>query len=192
MTVSRSSGSNIRLSCKLQFLRYDSLFLITSAVVLPPAVESLRKGWEVTCQSASVIVRWYTSLCVSLLIVIDYQTSVFSVVSAIILVFLKGQDDHLMEASPRGHTLLLMAAYGAVVFNTSATIGSLALTDKLAEIPIAASQKPNLEKSGTTDSSPTELLKRFGAGSVWSYVLWHCESYIHHFVWKNVTIIFWS
>ena len=128
----------------------------------------------------------------SLLIVIDYQTSLFSVVSAIILVFLKGQDDHLKETSPRGHTLLLMAAYGAVVFNTSATIGSLALTDKLAEIPIAASQKPNLEKSGTTDSSPTELLKRFGAGSVWSYVLWHCESYIHHFVWKNVNIIFWS
>ena len=114
----------------------------------------------------------------SRLIVIEFQTSLFSVVSTIILVFLKSQDDRLKEASPRGHTLLLLAAYGAVVFNTSATVGSLALTDKLAELPTAASQNPDLENSGTTDSSPTDLLKRFGAGTAWSYVVWHCESYI--------------
>lgn len=105
------------------------------------------------------------------------QSALLSVLSGTLLVFTKSDSSALQQASPRGHTFLTLVSYGAIIFNTSATIGSLALTDKLGDLPAVASQNPDLEKSGSTTNSPALLMSRFGLGSSFNYAMWHCESW---------------
>jgi hypothetical protein len=80
--------------------------------------------------------------------------------------------------SSGARTFLLLLSYSAVVLNSSATITSLILTDKIGELPVRASMKsPNFPDPGTDtiETTSTSLLRRYGIGALWSCAIWHCE-----------------
>lgn len=57
------------------------------------------------------------------------------VLSATLLVFIKNLENPVHKAGGHAPTFLLFCSYGAVVFNFSAALSSLVLTDKLGNIP---------------------------------------------------------
>jgi len=130
---------------------------IQLSYALPPAVESLRAGWLASCQTAAIV------------------SALFAVLAGTLLVFMQREENFPPETlDGRGHTLLLICSYSAVVLNVSATIGSLVLTDKLGELPLQASQRVHLLPRATVSKdNTTAMLRLYGIGPMWTYAMWH-------------------
>ncbi|KIM76909.1 hypothetical protein PILCRDRAFT_825916 [Piloderma croceum F 1598] len=128
---------------------------------LPPVVASLQAGWLSSFQSAAAVSALLAGLAGQL------------------LVFMKDPNNFPNHTSTGARTFLLLLSYSAVVLNSSATITSLILTDKIGELPVRASMKSCM-KSGLPDSgtdtietTSTGLLRRYGVGALWSCTIWH-------------------
>lgn len=76
-------------------------------------------------------------------------------------------------------TFLILLCYGSLFFNTSASISSFVLIDRLGELQFRAVQKDQsiLPSGGFTTVGAGGLLKRFGAGRLWTCIAWHCKLY---------------
>ena len=103
-------------------------------------------------------------------------------VAAQLLVFIKRENWEGVH--PLAVVALVAISYASVVFSTSAAISSIILIDTLGDIPVSASKDVNLLKrvdSGergvlrTTSASTLYLLKQYGAGQSWTWLMWHCE-----------------
>jgi hypothetical protein len=111
----------------------------------------------------------------------SYQNALLAGLAGQIFVFVKDDKNFPKATSSRARTCLTLLSYMAIVFNSSGAITSLILTDRLGELPIRASQKSESElfAKGTTDttSSSRQILGRYGIGSSWHWLMWHCG---HH------------
>ena len=77
-----------------------------------------------------------------------------------------------------------VCAYSALILSSSATVTSLILTTIIGALPIRAAKDSTVpEKHETYDPEhvhPLYLLRRFGVGGLWEWLLWHCESSLVH------------
>lgn len=105
------------------------------------------------------------------------QSALLAGLAGTLLVYMQREENFPVETiGGRGHTLLLICSYSAVILNVSATVGSLVLTDKLGELPIQASQRAQLLPQATiSEDNTTTMLKIYGIGPMWTYAMWHCK-----------------
>ncbi|KZP34024.1 hypothetical protein FIBSPDRAFT_924352 [Athelia psychrophila] len=121
---------------------------------LPPVIKSLQLGWLASFQTSASV------------------NGLFAVVSALLLIGVK-LSTYPEDTNPKAKTFLTLLSYSSLVFSISATVTSLILADRLGEIPIRASTKSELAQDGSVQATPTYLLKRYGAGSAWTFGVWH-------------------
>jgi len=123
---------------------------------LPSTVESLRSGWLGTFKSAAVV------------------SALLAGTAGQLLVFVKDADN-LPTTPSQARTCLILLSYLALVFNCSAAITSLILTDRLGELLVRASRRPHpfLEGTTSTTASSLKILKRYGIGASWNLVMCH-------------------
>jgi len=111
--------------------------------------------------------------------IFTHQNALLAILAGQLFVFVKDDKNFPKATSSRARTCLTLLSYMAIAFNSSAAITSLILTDRLGELSVRASQKSELFAKGTIDTPETSLqiLERYGIGSSWSLVMWHCG---HH------------
>jgi len=130
------------------------------------------KGWTTLMQGAAVVV---CHCCISpqSLLTIFYQSTFFAATSAQLLGVIKSdQMEDLSMKHPNFVSLLLSMSYGAVIFNSSATIVSFLLLDQLVPIPICWS--PSNWYNGPKDRDKRPRSRRF-----WDLLFWHCMLWDH-------------
>ncbi|QRV85685.1 hypothetical protein RhiJN_13703 [Ceratobasidium sp. AG-Ba] len=126
---------------------------------LPATIKSMQAGWLATFQSAAVI---------SALIV---------VIEVVLLAFFNSLPTEKLGSNSSGRTALSVLNYTGILFGTSATFGSLLLTDEFGELQVRASQRKSvLEPLDNMDihEDANSLLQRYGARRVIIPVIWHC------------------
>ncbi|KAL0952567.1 hypothetical protein HGRIS_006823 [Hohenbuehelia grisea] len=123
---------------------------------LPPVVSSVRKGWLATLRFAS------------------FSASLFTLLSLFLFTTIQSRNIGL-GSDPQSITVLLALAYLGIILNSSTVITSFLLIDRLGDLPYRCSS----EESGAPlngfvlTSSTTQLLKLYGAGPSWYWVLGH-------------------
>lgn len=124
---------------------------------LPPTIESIKNGWQTTCQSGVIV------------------SGLLAVTAAQLLTFFKNTSNFNNESTAGAHTFLVLLCYGSLFFNTSASISSFVLIDRLGELQFRAAQKDQsiLPSGGFTSLGADNLLIRFGAGRLWTCIAWH-------------------
>ncbi|KAF6752974.1 hypothetical protein DFP72DRAFT_1069759 [Ephemerocybe angulata] len=123
---------------------------------LPPAIQSIRDGWQLTFQSAAVV---------------GVAAQLFS--------YFKTKDAYPNDLE--GTRLAVVTfCYLAMFFNIGATISGFILIDGLGEIQFHASTAVRkgeassiLPSAGPLEGSPLELLRRFDGGSYWTRLVYH-------------------
>ncbi|KAF5335942.1 hypothetical protein D9611_006223 [Ephemerocybe angulata] len=128
---------------------------------LPPAIQSIRDGWQLTFQSAAVV------------------SGLLAGVAAQLFSYFKTNDAY--PHGPSGTRLAVVTfCYLAMFFNIGATISGFILIDGLGEIQFHASTAVRkgeassiLPSAGPLEGSPLELLRRFDGGSYWTRLVYH-------------------
>jgi len=121
---------------------------------LPHVIESLQEGWLETCKTSATI------------------SALMALISAYLLVFVK--NTQFQGSTPAGSLpFLTLVSYGGLVFNISATVSAFLLTDRLGSMAIKSSKRRDLARDGTVDAPSSFLLKKYGAGSGWTWSMWH-------------------
>jgi len=116
----------------------------------------------------------------------SFQSGLFASTAAHLLSTVRDvSEKEANQKHPRAVSAMMICAYGVLIFTSSATITSLILTDKLGAMPVHASKMSENDvysrsnrqrKERTTRKSTIELLKEYGIGRNWSFLMWHCES----------------
>ena len=120
------------------------------------------------------VLSCHVKLCFLLKYAFCQQSALMSVLSAYLLVFVK--DTGFPEVTPTGSLpFLTLLSYGGLVFNISATVSAFLLTDRLGSMAVNSSKRRDLARDGTVDAPSSFLLKRYGAGSGWTWSMWHCK-----------------
>ncbi|TFK37684.1 hypothetical protein BDQ12DRAFT_750514, partial [Crucibulum laeve] len=129
--------------------------------VLPPTIQSIQDGWLRTCQNGTIVSALLTAAAAQLL-------SFFKSASS----FDEGRNN-----PNAARTFLLIICYSSLFFNVSASISSFILIDKLGELPFRASQRGQQTlpppQTAMSSTDPDYLLKRYGIGRWWSFLIWH-------------------
>lgn len=124
---------------------------------LPSTIESIKNGWQTTCQSGVIV------------------SGLLAVTAAQLLTFFKNTSNFNNVSTPGARTFLILLCYGSLFFNTSASISSFVLIDRLGELQFRAAQKDQsiLPSGGFMSVGADNLLIRFGAGRLWTCIAWH-------------------
>ena len=146
-----------------------------------------------------------------------FQSALLAVLAGQLLVFVKDSTNFTTTPSPNAHKFLMLISYSAIVFNSSATVASLVLTDRLGELPVRAARMSESEKEShhrkstkdsdrtfvaqesdpeggrtmdesSTSESSTQLLVKYGAGELWIWAVVHCKSTSHAFL----SVLVWA
>lgn len=74
-----------------------------------------------------------------------------------------------------------------MLFNTSATVTSFMLIARLNGVPYRAARgEPPYPPKATVFASRSFLLQRYGVGTMWVLVLWHCEYEYLNFIFVSM------
>ncbi|THU90036.1 hypothetical protein K435DRAFT_676624, partial [Dendrothele bispora CBS 962.96] len=123
---------------------------------LPPFIKSIKEGWHSSLQAAAVVVSLYLILSFSLNTHVDMDAF----------------DD--MESSAK--TIVLIVSYGGIIFNYSATIGALCLSDRVASFPLLAKFRPFNEHELQPQLGPrpiSTVLEQVNAGRIFTFLYVH-------------------
>ncbi|KAF9530497.1 hypothetical protein CPB83DRAFT_850425 [Crepidotus variabilis] len=124
---------------------------------LPNAVASVKDGWQGTSSSGAVVSGLLAGVASQLL-------GTFT-------------DADISPSGAKG--IIVATCYAAIFLNINATIGSFVLIDRLGELGFEAARLDmlgrldQLELVGHNHSQVNQLLKEFGAGRMWKYMLIH-------------------
>ncbi|KAF8963419.1 hypothetical protein BDZ97DRAFT_1027659 [Flammula alnicola] len=122
---------------------------------LPSTVESVRMGWQLTCQGSAVV------------------SGLLAGVAAQLLSFFR--DNNSYEKRPTGQgakDTVLALCYAALLLNIGATISAFMVIDKMGSLTISAARRPDL-LIGRFNGTEVGLLEKYGAGKKWKYMVWH-------------------
>ncbi|THV05809.1 hypothetical protein K435DRAFT_789841 [Dendrothele bispora CBS 962.96] len=125
---------------------------------LPPFIKSVKEGWHSSLQVAALV------------------STLFAGTAAQFLGTVKGATNGIENSAK---TILLITSYGGIIFNYSATIGALCLSDRVASFPLQANFKrfDKLEIQPQLKQKPIGMvLSQVNAGKktfIFFYV--HCE-----------------
>ena len=128
------------------------------------------------CESLSpggIKVYLYRLLCT--------QAGLFAAVESQLISYVKSQFTPGTNGGPdAGQPLstqraILIFSYAGLLFSCSAAVSSFILTDVFGELPIRAARMNLRGLEEKINASPHELLRQFGASSLWQYVMSHCE-----------------
>jgi hypothetical protein len=103
-------------------------------------------------------------------------------VSAQLLIFFKTEGTYQKHQSlDTARHVVLGLCYSAFLFNCSAALTSILLTDILGELPLRSSRIERLQIEAKDPDfveiqTATLLLERYQAGKTWCWMMWHCES----------------
>ncbi|EDR09440.1 uncharacterized protein LACBIDRAFT_319040 [Laccaria bicolor S238N-H82] len=126
---------------------------------LPSTVQSLQGGWQLTCQSGTMV------------------STLFVIAATQLLAFFKNPNHFSTTQNNSEGALraLIIICYASLFFNASAAISSFILMDKLGELPFRAASKRQsiLPSGGTITGNSEDLLKRYGVGKLWTVLVWH-------------------
>jgi len=123
---------------------------------LPSIVKSLKESWLASGQTAAFV------------------TALLAALSVQLFVFMKDDGNFSQDTNRTAKTFLQILSYSAIVFNASATFTSLILVDRVGELTIRASmRRAKLPRSGTTRETSLSILKHFGMGKTWIWVMCH-------------------
>ena len=115
------------------------------------------------------------------------QSGLLAAISAQMAVFFKTDGTFDQKDDPRKEAILTLA-YVALILSIGATISSLILTDKFADIPIRAARSQFCLESKSPNTNPENrieepystsnwgLLRIFGLGRSARFTLCHCKS----------------
>ena len=111
---------------------------------------------------------------------LSLQSTLFVIASTQLLAFFKNPNHFsTSQNNPEGALrALIIICYASLFFNASAAISSFILMDKLGELPFRAASKRQsiLPTGGTITGNSEDLLKRYGVGKLWTFLVWHCQS----------------
>lgn len=85
-------------------------------------------------------------------------------------------DVQIWDTHPGAYKFLLLLSYSAFVLNASATIASLLMIDRLAEIPLRAKRFFDAHPKVPEPVDDNDVLEQHGAGGRWAWMKWHCKS----------------
>ncbi|KDR65720.1 hypothetical protein GALMADRAFT_106788 [Galerina marginata CBS 339.88] len=124
---------------------------------LPSNVESIRKGWISSIQAST------------------YISGLFAIAATILLIFNLGSCKIAIAPGSSDNKVLALEviSYASIFLNISACLSCFILIDRLGDIPYHASQNPNLTKGGSVSLRQQEILKIYGVGALWRWVVWH-------------------
>ncbi|KAF9485471.1 hypothetical protein BDN70DRAFT_589063 [Pholiota conissans] len=124
---------------------------------LPQTVEYIQQGWLNTCQSSAAISGFLT------------------VTSTLLLLFFKNIAN-FDSARNNSHGILLcldIVGYASIFLNISSCMSCFILLDRLGEVPYNASRDPNVPMGGRTTMGQESVLRTYGIGALWKWVIWH-------------------
>jgi len=122
----------------------------------PPAtVESVRTGWQLTCQGSAIV------------------SGLLAGVAAQLLSFFRNEDTYRRRPTSQGaKDTILGLCYAALLLNIAATISAFMVIDKMGSLTLngARMHPPQI---GRYYGTHIGLLVKFGGSSNWRYVIWH-------------------
>ncbi|KAF6749600.1 hypothetical protein DFP72DRAFT_913037 [Ephemerocybe angulata] len=129
---------------------------------LPATIQSIQNGWQLTCHVASLLSGLLSVVSVLLFMVV-HSASVGSTIQV---------DGELGSST---YLALSVFAYAALVLNIGASLSSFILIDELGELPFRAAQQRSslLPSRGPIEGSPAQLLRRYGADRLWTFIAYH-------------------
>ncbi|KAF5316662.1 hypothetical protein D9619_006650 [Psilocybe cf. subviscida] len=121
---------------------------------LPPVVESIRAGWQQTCQGSAVV------------------SGLLAAVAAQLLQYFRDDNTYnRRHSSDRAKTAILALCYATIFLNIASTIFAFVIIDKMGALASAAAGRSNRPEISSFDGAETKLLEHFGAGSTWKYIM---------------------
>lgn len=138
---------------------------------LPPAIESIKNGWQRTCEAGAII------------------SSVLAVISVITCALISTTGLLDLEGRDGIRTWLALVSYGSLLFNLSSSVGGFILIDRLGSVPFVAAQKPQetLPAAGYIEGDSNQLLRRYGIGKLWGALVLHWFCCFNMGIWCIVT-----
>lgn len=132
--------------------------------------EQLRRGE----QSLDLYIGFLAAECFTL----PGKSALLAGVTAQLFTFYTDLDNYTRRTNPVGaFKFMVFLCYASMIFNTSATVTSFMLIARLHRVPYRAARgEPPYPPRATVFANRSFLLQRYGFGTVWVLVLWHCES----------------
>jgi hypothetical protein len=140
---------------------------------LPRTVEAIRAGWQQTSQGGAVVVSFlrifigWGNNCN------DLQSGLLASTAAALFNYIRDPKNY--DKHPHSKNAVVALCYGALFFNIGATISAFIIIDKLGSLTFVYARR-NPITIGTFAATETAILEHYGAGNIWKYILWHCES----------------
>lgn len=110
--------------------------------------------------------------------VLPAKSALLAGITAQLFTFFTDPSNYTKRANPAGaFKLMIFLCYTSMIFNTSATVTSFMIIARLHRVPYrgALGEVP-YPKGATVYASRSFLLTRYGFGTVWLLILWHCAS----------------
>lgn len=114
------------------------------------------------------------------------KSSLLATLAGQLLVFFKADSSYSLTipVSSEVKHFLISISYAALFLNVVAALYSFIIIDNIGEINFRASAKTDafhedIEQTGRVVASQDDLLKKFGAGKDWNWMIMLCERYTH-------------
>ena len=179
-----SSSNGVRLDCTLEFICFNVLrceYVLTihcSGASAHNQIDSGGLGFHVRKQcsrgkhfSAPLEQQFF------LIFLRCGQSALLTGVAAQLYSFFTDPTNYSRRSNPHSaFQLMVFLCYASMLFNTSATITSFMLIARLNGVPYRAAlfDDPPYPRNSRVYASRSFLLKEYGVGKMWVFVLWHC------------------
>ncbi|PPQ65499.1 hypothetical protein CVT26_000139 [Gymnopilus dilepis] len=143
---------------------------------LPPTVESIQKSWLYTLRTGALI------------------SGLLAIVAALLLVFKADTTSTSAHSSKALSTASVIFAYVPLFLNASACMSCFILVDRLGELPYHAARKPQLPRGGSVTLHQQGILKLYGIGGLWPWIVWHwlfCFTFGAWSIFAEVLLYIW-
>lgn len=122
------------------------------------------------------------------------KSALLAGVAAQLYSFFTDPSNYTRRTNPEGaFNFMVFLCYASMLFNTSATVTSFMLIARLNGVPYRAARgEPPYPPKAIVFASRSFLLQRYGVGTMWVLVLWHCEYKNMHFIVTSVAFLLTS
>lgn len=106
------------------------------------------------------------------------KSGLLAIIAAILLIFAVNSTSTSTDGSKVSNRIplaLAITGYVSLLLNMSACMSCFILVDRLGELSYNAAQDHQLTKGGTVTMQQQGILRLYGIGALWPWVVWHCQ-----------------